>query len=60
MVTQAPSMEPLSAGISGDLCLRLAQLRVEGATTRCDKLRILLNQLARSPQQEAQLKAGKA
>lgn len=40
-------MEPLSARIPGDLYLWLAQLRVEGATTNSDKLRVLLGQLKR-------------
>jgi hypothetical protein len=43
----ATSMEPLSARIPGDLYLWLAQLRVEGATTNSDKLRVLLGQLKR-------------
>ena len=47
MVTQAPSMEPLSARIPSDLYLWLAQLQVEGATTNSDKLRVLLSQLKR-------------
>ncbi len=47
MVTQAPSMEPLSARIPSDLYLWLAQLQVEGATTNSDKLRVLLGQLKR-------------
>lgn len=40
-------MEPLSARIPSDLYLWLAQLRVEGATTNSDKLRVLLGQLKR-------------
>lgn len=47
MVTQAPSMEPLSARIPSELYLWLAQLQVEGATTNSDKLRVLLSQLKR-------------
>lgn len=46
-MSQANSMEPLSARIPGDLYLWLAQLRVEGATTNSDKLRVLLGQLKR-------------
>src|SRR6185436_18754318 len=44
-VTTASTMEPLSARIPSDLYLWLAQLRVEGATTNSDKLRVLLNHL---------------
>jgi hypothetical protein len=40
-------MEPLSARIPSDLYLWLAQLRVEGATTNSDKLRVLLGHLKR-------------
>ncbi|HEY0954507.1 MAG TPA: hypothetical protein VGE36_07110 [Roseateles sp.] len=47
MVTQAITMEPLSARIPSDLYLWLAQLQVEGATTNSDKLRVLLGQLKR-------------
>ncbi len=47
MVTQASSMEPLSARIPSDLYLWLAKLQVEGATTNSDKLRILLGELKR-------------
>ncbi len=47
MVTQATSMEPLSARIPSDLYLWLAQLQVEGATTNSDKLRVLIGQLKR-------------
>ena len=47
MVTQASSMEPLSARIPSDLYFWLAQLQVEGATTNSDKLRVLLGQLKR-------------
>ena len=47
MVTQAQSMEPLSARIPSDLYLWLAQLQVEGATTNSDKLRVLLGELKR-------------
>ena len=43
--TPAPSMEPLSARIPSDLYLWLAQLKVDGATTHSDKLRVLLTQL---------------
>lgn len=41
------SMEPLSARIPSDLYLWLAQLKVEGAATNSDKLRVLLQQLKR-------------
>lgn len=44
---QAGGMEPISARIPGDLYLWLAQLRVDGATTNSDKLRVLLGQLKR-------------
>lgn len=47
MVTATPTMEPLSARIPSDLYLWLAQLKVEGATTNSDKLRVLLGQLKR-------------
>lgn len=47
MVTQASTMEPLSARIPSDLYLWLAQLQVENATTNSDKLRVLLGQLKR-------------
>lgn len=47
MTTSAPTMEPLSARIPSDLYLWLAQLRVEGAATNSDKLRVLLTQLKR-------------
>jgi hypothetical protein len=47
MATHLTSMEPLSARIPSDLYLWLAQLRVEGATTNSDKLRVLLGQLKR-------------
>jgi hypothetical protein len=47
MVSNAVTMEPLSARIPGDLYLWLAQLQVEGATTNSDKLRVLLGQLKR-------------
>lgn len=43
----SPSMEPLSARIPSELYLWLAQLRVDGATTNSDKLRVLLGQLKR-------------
>jgi hypothetical protein len=46
-MNQATTMEPLSARIPSDLYLWLAQLRVEGATTNSDKLRVLLGQLKR-------------
>lgn len=46
-MTTSPSMEPLSARIPSDLYLWLAQLKVEGATTNSDKLRVLLSQLKR-------------
>lgn len=46
-MSQATTMEPLSARIPGDLYLWLAQLQVEGATTNSDKLRVLLGQLKR-------------
>jgi hypothetical protein len=46
-MSQASTMEPLSARIPSDLYLWLAQLQVEGATTNSDKLRILLGQLKR-------------
>ena len=46
-MSQVATMEPLSARIPGDLYLWLAQLRVEGATTNSDKLRVLLGQLKR-------------
>ena len=46
-MSQATTMEPLSARIPGDLYFWLAQLRVEGATTNSDKLRVLLGQLKR-------------
>jgi len=46
-MSQVTTMEPLSARIPGDLYLWLAQLRVEGATTNSDKLRVLLGQLKR-------------
>lgn len=41
------TMEPLSARLPSDLYLWLAQLRVEGAATNSDKLRVLLGQLKR-------------
>lgn len=43
----ATGMEPLSARIPSDLYLWLAQLKVDGATTNSDKLRVLLQQLKR-------------
>jgi hypothetical protein len=46
-VANAPTMEPLSARIPSDLYLWLAQLRIDGATTNSDKLRVLLGQLKR-------------
>lgn len=48
-MTQVTSttMEPLSARIPSDLYLWLAQLKVEGASTNSDKLRVLLGQLKR-------------
>ena len=46
-MSQVTTMEPLSARIPGDLYLWLAKLRVEGATTNSDKLRVLLGQLKR-------------
>ena len=46
-MSQASTMEPLSARIPSDLYLWLAQLQVEGATTNSDKLRVLLGQLKR-------------
>jgi hypothetical protein len=46
-MNQVTTMEPLSARIPSDLYLWLAQLRVEGATTNSDKLRVLLGQLKR-------------
>ncbi|ALT79054.1 hypothetical protein [Paucibacter sp. KCTC 42545] len=48
-MTQSTSttMEPLSARIPSDLYLWLAQLKVEGASTNSDKLRVLLGQLKR-------------
>jgi hypothetical protein len=47
LMNQVTTMEPLSARIPSDLYLWLAQLRVEGATTNSDKLRVLLGQLKR-------------
>ncbi|MBI5721126.1 MAG: hypothetical protein HZC37_25930 [Burkholderiales bacterium] len=47
MVTQAATMEPLSARIPSDIYIWLAQLQVEGAATNSDKLRVLLGQLKR-------------
>jgi hypothetical protein len=46
-MNQATTMEPLSARIPSDLYLWLAQLRVEGAATNSDKLRVLIGQLKR-------------
>jgi hypothetical protein len=46
-VNPTTTMEPLSARIPSDLYLWLAQLRVDGATTNSDKLRVLLGQLKR-------------
>jgi len=46
-MSQAGGMEPISARIPGDLYLWLAQLRVDGAMTNSDKLRVLLGQLKR-------------
>lgn len=47
MATTLVSMEPLSARIPSDLYLWLAQLKVDGAATNSDKLRVLLQQLKR-------------
>ncbi|MBN8505894.1 MAG: hypothetical protein J0L58_15615 [Burkholderiales bacterium] len=47
MAIASVSMEPLSARIPSDLYLWLAQLKVEGAATNSDKLRVLLQQLKR-------------
>jgi hypothetical protein len=47
MASPPLSMEPLSARIPGELYLWLAELKVEGATTNSDKLRVLLQQLKR-------------
>ncbi len=43
----ATSMEPLSARLPSELYAWLASLKVEGATTMSDKLRILLQQVQR-------------
>jgi hypothetical protein len=47
MATPSVSMEPLSARIPSELYLWLAELKVDGATTNSDKLRVLLQQLKR-------------
>ncbi|MBB4845820.1 hypothetical protein HNP55_004372 [Paucibacter oligotrophus] len=47
MTQTSTTMEPLSARIPSDLYLWLAQLKVEGANTNSDKLRVLLGQLKR-------------
>jgi len=47
MANPPVSMEPLSARIPSDLYLWLAELKVDGATTNSDKLRVLLQQLKR-------------